>query len=251
MRIFLYIFIIIFFLVDVYAREPLLADIMNKDINITASFDGAKIMVYGAIDPRLYKDTVIVISIIGPSSHIKIRKKKRYFGIWMVSEDNMELLNAPGYYAVSSSNKKLDNIEVDFLKKYQIGWENLKINMGNNISSEEEKEGYRKLLRLFYENRYLLLTERANIEILGDSLFRAEFDLPAVTPVGLYKINTFLISKKGNLISSWSNNIKVSKGGIAEDLYDYSKNHSFLYGLFAALGAIFLGFIASEVFRRI
>jgi len=34
-------------------------------------------------------------------------------------------------------------------------------------------------------------------------------------------------------------------------LYDYSKKHSFLYGLFAALGAILLGFTASEIFRRI
>ena len=34
-------------------------------------------------------------------------------------------------------------------------------------------------------------------------------------------------------------------------IYDYSKNHPLLYGLFAAIGAIMFGFLASEIFRRI
>lgn len=251
MRTYLFFLITIFFMFDVYAREPLLADISSKDINITASFDGAKIIVYGAIDPNLYDDSVIVITIRGPNSHIKIRKKKRYFGIWLVSEDNMELLNAPGYYAIASSTKNLEHVKDEFFKKYKIGWENLMIDSGHNLITEAETDEFIKFLGIFYKNRDLLLIEGLKIEILGESLFRSEFELPAITPVGIYKVDTFLISKTGDLISSWNNNIKVSKDGIAADLYDYSQNHSFLYGLFAALGAICLGFVASEVFRRI
>jgi hypothetical protein len=39
-----------YFLFQIYqswARELLLTDIVDKDINITASFDGAKIIIYG------------------------------------------------------------------------------------------------------------------------------------------------------------------------------------------------------------
>ena len=64
-------------------------------------------------------------------------------------------------------------------------------------------------------------------------------------------MNTLLVNKEGTLLSSWHNNVKVTKGGIGAYLYDYSKEHSFLYGVFAALGAILLGFTASEIFRRI
>ena len=62
----------------------------------------------------------------------------------------------------------------------------------------------------------------------------------------------YLISKEGKeLISIWSDDINVTKEGISADLYDYSKSHPFLYGLFAAIGAIMCGFLASEIFRRV
>ena len=82
-------------------------------------------------------------------------------------------------------------------------------------------------------------------------MFRADFELPGITPIGEYKVNTFLINKEGILVSSWQNSVQVTKGGVGAYLYDYSKKHSFLYGVFAALGAILLGFTASEIFRRI
>ena len=75
--------------------------------------------------------------------------------------------------------------------------------------------------------------------------------LPAITPTGVYTVKSFLLSNNGKLISSWSNNVKVSKDGLAEGLSDYSIEHPFLYGLLAALGAILAGYIGSEVFRRI
>ena len=37
----IFIFVFIFHIYPSWAREPLLADIVDKDINITASFDGA------------------------------------------------------------------------------------------------------------------------------------------------------------------------------------------------------------------
>ena len=82
-------------------------------------------------------------------------------------------------------------------------------------------------------------------------MFRVDFELPGTTPIGEYKVNTFLVNKTGYLLSSWQNNVKVTKGGMGAYLYDYSKKHSFLYGLLAALGAILLGFTASEIFRRV
>ena len=65
----------------------------------------------------------------------------------------------------------------------------------------------------------------------------------------LHDVNTIIFYNFIEL-SSWHNNVKVTKGGIGAYLYDYSKEHSFLYGIFAALGAILLGFTASEIFRR-
>lgn len=251
MKIFLYILYIIFLINGVNARESVLSKVLNDDINITASFDGAKIIVYGAIDPKLYDDSIVIITILGPRLKLKVSQKKKYFGIWLVNANNTNFINAPGYYAIASSNSNFNNVDSPFLKENQIGWKNLKINMHNSIDLKNNKDFYRNILKIFYKKRNLLVIEKSSIDILDGTLFRADFDLPGITPTGKYKVNTFLVNKEGELLSSWNNEVKVTKGGIGAYLYDYSKNHSFLYGLFAALGAILLGFTASEVFRRI
>ena len=188
---------------------------------------------------------------MGPPSKLKVSKKKKYFGVWLVSANNTKLLNAPGYYAMATNNADFKFTDNALLKQNQIGWENIKIIMEDEIGLEKDTEDYKNILKLFYKKRNLLVIEKSGISVLEDTLFRADFELPGITPIGEYKINTFLVDKGGVLLSSWQNSVKVTKGGIGAYLYDYSKEHSFLYGLFAALGAILLGFTASEIFRRI
>ena len=233
------------------SREPLLSKVLNENINITASFDGAKIIVYGAIDPKLYTNSVIIITVLGPQSNLKISKKQKYFGIWLVSAKNTKLLSAPGYYAMATNDTNFIIEDSAFLKENQIGWKNIQINTPDNIGLKKDKENYKNILKLFYKKRNLLVIDKSGIDILQDTLFKADFDLPGVTPIGEYKVNTYLVNEEGILLSSWQNNISVTKGGMSAYLYNYSKNHSFLYGVFAALGAIMLGFTASEIFRRI
>jgi len=246
-------FIVIFlFFVQIYqswARELLLTDIVDKDINITASFDGAKIIIYGVIDPKLHKDSILIINVLGPSSHLKIRKKEKYAGIWLAGKNEMVFINAPGYFASANNLNTLKSIDNKILKEFNIGWDNLIINT-NNSKNDNNLDIYKNLLKSYYQNRGLYHIT-SNIAVLGEALFRAEFILPAITPTGTYNVKSFLLSNNGKLISSATNSIKVSKEGLAEDLSDYSIEHPFLYGLLAALGAIMAGYIGSEVFRRI
>ena len=251
MRNFLYFLFIVSLINGATAREPILANVINKNINITASFDGAKIIVYGAIDPKFYNDSVVIITILGPPSKLKVSKKKKYFGIWLVSSNNTKLLNAPGYYAMATNNTDYTLADSELLKENQIGWKNININALNGSNLKKDKEDYKNIIKLFYKKRNLLVIKKPGIEIFKGTLFRADFKLPGITPIGEYKVSTFLVNKEGALLSSWQNSVKVTKGGMGAYLYDYSKEHSFLYGVFAALGAIILGFTASEIFRRI
>ena len=242
---------IIFIISQIYpsqSRESLLTDIVDEDINITASFDGAKIIIYGAVDKKLYKDTILIINVIGPSNHLKIRNKEKYLGVWLAGKDEIEFMDAPGYYAIATNNDNYTNLDANVLKNLQIGWENLNMNL--NYSDIKKIDSYKNNLKIFYKNRGLYHLNH-NIDVLRETLFRAEFILPPITPVGIYTIKSFLINNDGKLISSWNNSVKVSKDGMAEDLYDLSIEHPFLYGLLAALGALIAGYIGSEIFRRI
>ena len=77
MKNYLYFLFIIFLINGANARDPILSKVLNEDINITASFDGAKITVYGAIDPKLYNDTVIIITVLAVSyTHLTLPTKR-------------------------------------------------------------------------------------------------------------------------------------------------------------------------------
>ena len=99
----IFIFVFIFHIYPSWAREPLLTDVVDKDINITASFDGAKIVIYGAIDTKLHKDSILIINVLGPSSHLKIRKKEKFWGAWLAGNNEMVFEDAPGYFASASN----------------------------------------------------------------------------------------------------------------------------------------------------
>ena len=107
------------------------------------------------------------------------------------------------------------------------------------------------LYAVYPSRKYLSLTVRTFLDLVEELMVIPQKELLKRSPETIDKLSQLHLSHDGKLISSWSNNVKVSKDGLAEGLSDYSIEHPFLYGLLAALGAILAGYIGSEVFRRI
>ena len=228
------------------SREFLLTDVVDKDIKIRTSFAGAQIFLYGTFDPELFNKAEILVVIQGPRKDVILRKKYRKFGIWVTGDEKIYFRNIPSYYATASSGPLNKEIFDNFFISKQIGWGNIKSsNYGNTNGLEHQAIG-KSLI-----DEGLLSENNTSVEIFNKSLFKAVFDVPAVTPTGIYTAQTYLIGKNGKLIAEWENKIKVSKEGLAEELYEFSRNKSLFYGIFAALGALIAGFLASEAFRRI
>ncbi len=235
---------------NLFARDFILGDISNRNISITASFTGANIIIYGSIDPKIYDYNNIYITVVGPKTKIKLRKKIKTIGFWILEKKYINIDRLPSYYAIAS-NINSNNFTGSTFKINEIGWENINLDFYQN-NSVKEKEFYLNILKDLYLEKKLYVSKLNKINVIRDTLFKAEFELPATALVGNYEVNMFLISKEGNeLISIWSDNINVTRQGISAKLFDYSKNYSFLYGIFAAIGAILVGFFASEIFRRI
>ena len=247
----LIIFLYFLFLIDIlHARDFLLGDISNRNISITASFTGAEIIIYGAIDPSIYEHNNIFITVTGPRIDAKLRKKVKSLGLWVLERRYFNISNLPSYYAIASNTNQSEMEEATFILN-EIGWKNIKIKLNENINIEEQNN-IKEILKKIYLEKKLYVSNLNKVNIIRDTLFRSEFELPATAQVGSYEVNMYLVSKEGKeLISIWSDDINVTKEGVSADLYDYSKNHPLLYGLFAAIGAIMFGFLASEIFRRI
>ena len=249
-KLFIILFYFFYFIDIANARDFLLGDISNRNISITASFTGAEIIIYGAIDPKIYNHNNIFITVTGPRINAKLRKKVKSLGFWVLERRHINISNLPSYYAIASNTNQNDMAEATFMLN-EIGWKNIKMTFESNIDVEKEKHII-DTLRTLYLDKKIYVSKLNQVNIIRDILFRSEFELPATAQVGNYEVNMYLISKEGKeLISIWSDDINVTKEGISADLYDYSKSHPFLYGLFAAIGAIMCGFLASEIFRRV
>jgi len=233
-----------------YSRDFLLGDIPNRNISITASFTGANIIIYGTIDPKIYDYNDIYITVVGPKTEVKLRKKSKYFGFWVLEKKYIYIDYLPSYYAIASNTNK-DFFNGSTFKINEIGWKNIDIHFSKYITTKE-RNSYLNIIKDLYLEKKLYVSKLGKINVIRNTLFRSEFELPATAEVGNYEVNMFLISKEGNeLISVWMDNINVTKEGISAELFNYSKDYSFYYGIFAALGAILVGFFASEIFRRI
>ena len=84
-----------------YSKDFLLADVLDNNIKIRTSFSGAKIFLYGSIDPNLYDKVDVLVLVRGPERNFKVRKKYKKFGVWIPGFDEIIFKNVPSYYAIS------------------------------------------------------------------------------------------------------------------------------------------------------
>ena len=89
-----------------------------------------------------------------------------------------------------------------------------------------------------------------SVSLNKNSLFRSYLSLPSNVTVGKFEVK-ILHYRNGILISKEKNNINVSKSGISAEIYDIAQNYSTLYGIFAVLLAVFIGWGTNLVFRKV
>jgi len=66
--------------------ERIVADLSRDDVDITTSFDGSEIIIYGAIKreaPPLATPLDVIVTVEGPALPVTVRHKERRFGIWV------------------------------------------------------------------------------------------------------------------------------------------------------------------------
>ena len=230
----------------------------QEEIYIDANFSGESLLVFGAFysDPSQSRDSKsdILIEVVGPVEDVALRKKESYFGFWLNSKSIL-FNDIPGFYYLSSTSE----ISNEFLNKNQIGLLNYKRSgMDNNSLIEsnlsevksiaEQKEFYNALVRTkTSENLYKQVFDE--IEIIDGNLFRSYIDIPNTVPVGEYNVNLYLIIDN-QVTQKYSYNFMVTRVGIEEAIYSFSKNFPFFYGLISLIIAIIIGWSGSEIFKR-
>lgn len=226
--------------------QPLVADLSKHLVAITTGFTGSDVLVFGAVEGK--GDIVVVVQ--GPPADVVVRRKGRVSGIW-VNRDSLTFGGVPSFYAVAATKPLAQIVPDAIARQEQIGIDYLRLNPaeGEAANPEDLREFRAALLRLRARQalfpRKLFEAKRVG----GSRLFRAELFFPANVPTGAYTVRFYLL-REGRIIGAFSTPLYVDKTGMSAEVAAFAHEQSILYGLFAVLFAIFLGWLGAVLLRR-
>lgn len=233
-----------------WAEESLVTGLSRDDVQITADFTGSDILVYGAVrrespapsEPQLD----VIITLEGPSGPVVVRRKERVFGIW-VNVSAVELENVPSYFAIASSGALDQVLSDDDDLKYEISL-GRRVAVTKVTAETMDFPEYQKAVSRIGLKSGAFSTDPSGVKLAEDTLFRADFALPANLTEGDFKVRMFLL-RGGQVIDSKEQIIDVRKTGIERQLTNMAHHQPLLYGILSLLMAAIAGWGASEIFR--
>jgi len=222
----------------------LVADLSSYLVAVTTGFEGANLMLFGAIDGP--GDVVVVLR--GPETVQTVFRKSQVAGIWM-NTDSVTFHGVPAFYQVAS-NRPLDEVAgPDVRQRLELGVDNIRMSLPSARASGPAADAWRDGLVRAKVRRGLFARTPSVVRVMGGQLFRTEFYLPDNVPTGLYRADVYLL-RDGALVAAQTTPLSISKVGFEADLSDYAHHHGAIYGAGAIALALFAGWLAYLVFAR-
>jgi len=231
---------------SVVAKDNLVTDLSESTVEISSTFSGADILLFGAYDGQKNDDIIVVVS--GQNGNIKVDRKEKKFGIWMITE-SIKFTNIPKYYYIASNRKIKDITNSTEIKKRKLDFNSFELKNNKIDYKNLDKKWYEALKRNMKKKQFWKI-EESSITLNKNTLFRKTLSLPSNVSTGMYNVK-ILHYRKGNLISQEESKIKIDKTGISANIYNVAQNFSAIYGIIAVIVALFFGWFTNFIFRRI
>ena len=228
------------------ATESLVSGLSQDTVEITSNYTGTDIVVFGAIEhPEDTGQRDVVVVVRGPDAIMTVRKKDRYFGIFL-NRDQARLDGMPSYYFLAST-RPVDQLAPSYtLQRYSVGVGNI---TPAKIWSHHDAQPFREALVRHKTRDGLYGETQSGVEFLSPTLFRARIPVPATVPRGTYTVDVYLF-RDGTVLSAQSTPLFIDQTGLERRLYNFAHGSPLSYGLSTVLMAMFLGWLSSVVFRR-
>jgi uncharacterized protein (TIGR02186 family) len=229
---------------DAAREDALLVDLSDELIGISTGFTGASVLLFGTTDGQ--GDVIVLVR--SPNSSVVVRRKARVAGIW-VNADELTFDDAPGFYQVAASAPIDEILSPAKAQANQIGVDNIIFRPHEFLTPGEEQVFRDALIR--NKQRSGLYGEKVgDVSIQGGRLFRTRLELPANVPTGEYTVTVLLVDN-AQIVSRSSTQLSVRKVGIEAKVTEFAFENSHWYGLLAVLIALFAGWFAGFVFRKV
>lgn len=228
------------------AAEDLVSGLSQDSIQITSSYTGAEIVVFGAIErPVSAARPDIVVVVRGPEADMRVRRKGRVAGIW-INRNRVILHGLPSYYFVASTRKLTRIAPEKTLRQYALG---VAVLAPRSMTGPHDPEPFRQALIRHERKAGLYGEAEGGVRFLSGTLFRARVPLPASAPSGKYIAEVYLV-RDGAVIGVQSSPLSIDQIGLERRLIDFARFDPLAYGLSTVMLAVLLGWLSSLAFRR-
>jgi len=231
---------------DSFAKNQIVADLSQENVRISTDFLGAKILLFGAYEGKKGDDIIVVVT--GPKGLVTVQKKEKIFGVW-VNTKKVNYINTPKYLSISSNRNIEDILNQKTQMISEIGLNNFKIRIQPGMKVKDKKEWRLALTRNMLKSNLWSINE-GSVSLNKDALFRSYLKLPSNVITGKFEVK-ILQYRNSKLVSQQINSINVSKSGISAEIYNIAQNYSTLYGIFAVLLAVVVGWGSNLIFRKV
>lgn len=235
------------------SAERLTIALSTNEIDISASFNGLPLTIFGVIEPDASgppadPDYQVAVVVLGPRESVVVREKERVLGIW-ANADGRIIIMPPSFYALSASAPVEYLAPQTTLSRLQLGFDNIAfIYQGGAQINDPAADDFRQaFLRLKEEER--LYSQDEIVTFIGNSVFRTSAFLPANLPVGDYTVVAYLFSRS-ELIARAEAAVRVSKTGFEATMASFAHTQPLPYGLICVAMALFVGWLGGVIFRR-
>jgi uncharacterized protein (TIGR02186 family) len=233
--------------------DDLAAGISRDKIEITSSFTGAEVVVFGAIEnefggalPATAKRDVVIVVRSDKPYLATVRRKERMGPIW-INRDMHRFAGVPGFYFVASNRKLKEIAGAEVLEQLELGLD--KLALGPAPGSVGGPRDFREAIVRAKSAGGLYGEHDEGVSFLSGSLFRTTVALPANVPTGNLKVLVYVFHQ-GQVSSSHSMLLYVEKTDLERRLSELAHQWPVIFGALAVMLAGLAGFLASLAFRE-
>ena len=244
------------------APKQIVADLSDSRVDITSSYHGTELLLFGAKEDMPGDDIILVVQ--GPATDIIQRRKAKRAGIWVNVETKI-WQEAPSFYHVFATDELSSIANEQALGNATVG--PLSGELSFTSGSDDSGNGHgggtpassgatiagnpeqRNNLRRNMEANGLWQVLPSSIATQQDMLFRASLSLPSNIPTGDYRVRV-LHFRDGVALSERATDMNVRKAGLSALIFRFAHDYSALYGIFAIIFAVASGWLAAAAFRR-
>lgn len=230
--------------------EEVVLGLSQDAIAITATFEGSRILVFGAVKRErpipAGAPLDVVVTVTGPPQSVEMRRKARRYGIW-VNVESVRLNRVPSFYAVASTGPVDEVLSATENLRHRVSLDHAIRTVGA-ASATGDVAAFTEALVRVRAREGLYQVQPGAVAVDQQTLFRTAVDLPAKLVEGNYRTRIFLV-REGAVVDLYQTNIDVRKVGLERWLFNLAHEMPPVYGALALAIAVASGWLASAVFR--